>query len=105
MRMTAPLQEIEFSNGGHVALNLSAQSVSGDMVIDEISSLSLSIADGSSYTGAINSDNASGSVAVTLDDSSTWTLTGDSYVTSFTGDLSQVDLNGYALYVNGEAVA
>ena len=34
----------------------------------------------------------------------TWTLTGDSYVSSFTGDLNNVNLNGYTLYVNGVAV-
>ena len=54
-------------------------------------------------TGAITSDSVS-SVTVNLDSDSTWTLTGDSYVTAFNGDLSNVDLNGYTLYVNGAAV-
>lgn len=43
-----------------------------------------------------------GTVKVTLDDTSTWTLTADSYVTSFAGDLTNVTANGYHLYVNGE---
>ena len=45
-----------------------------------------------------------GTVAVTLDATSTWTLTGDSYIAEFNGDLANVDRNGYTLYVNGEAV-
>jgi len=54
-------------------------------------------------TGAILSDSVS-SVTVNLDSASTWTLTGDSYVSAFNGDLSNVNLNGYTLYVNGVAV-
>ena len=46
-----------------------------------------------------------GTVSLTLDDTSSWTLTGDSYVTSFTGDASQIISNGYTLYVNGVALA
>ena len=91
-------------NGGHVTMNLSGQSASGDIVVDEVSSLSLSLTAGSDYTGAINADGAAGSVSVSLEDGSTWTLTGDSWVDSFDGDLSQVDLNGHTLYVSGEAV-
>ena len=45
-----------------------------------------------------------GTVFVTLDSDSTWTLTGDSYITSFTGDASNVISNGYTLYVNGVAL-
>ena len=43
-------------------------------------------------------------MTVNLDSQSTWTLTGDSSVTEFSGDLSRVNLNGYTLYINGEAV-
>ena len=51
---------------------------------------------------AIRSDRGGGTVNVTLDDTSTWTLTADSYVTSFTGELANITANGYHLYVNGE---
>ena len=36
-----------------------------------------------------------------LDSTSTWTLTADTYITSFEGDVSNVIGNGYTLYVNG----
>ena len=45
-----------------------------------------------------------GTVSVTLDSTSTWTLTGDSYVTEFNGDAANVVSNGYTLYVNGTAL-
>jgi hypothetical protein len=41
---------------------------------------------------------------VTLDGTSTWALTGDTYITSFTGDAANVVSNGYTLYVNGVAL-
>ena len=47
---------------------------------------------------------AVGTVNVTLDSSSVWTLTGDVYITSFSGDASCVVSNGYTLYVNGTAL-
>ena len=40
---------------------------------------------------------------VDLAEGTTWTLTGDSYVSSLTGDTAGIDLNGHTLYVDGEA--
>ena len=51
----------------------------------------------------INSENA-GEVNLVLDKSSTITLTGDTYVKSLTNadsSNSNIDTNGYKLYVNG----
>ena len=73
------------------ALNASAQELSGAIKVGSNSSLTLKLTDGSSFEGYIDGKitNASGAtvstevgtVSVTLDASSTWTLTGDSYVT------------------------
>ena len=93
----------EGSNGGQVTLNASGQTIDGDMVVDEVSNLNLYLADGSSFVGAINTDGQAGGVYVDLSGGSTWTLTGDSYITSLTCDADSIDLNGYTLYVNGEA--
>ena len=92
------------SNGGNVTLTTSQQTMEGNITVDDISTLDMTLSDSSSFTGAINTSGAAGEVNVTLDDTSTWTLTGDSYVTSFNGDLSQIVSNGYQLYVNGSAV-
>ena len=93
------------SNGGNAAVNMSSQSASGDITVDTASSLKLSLADNSDYSGAINGTDEEGDVSVSIEDGSTWTLTGDSYISSFDGDYSSVNLNGYTLYVNGTAVA
>lgn len=39
-----------------------------------------------------------------LDETSTWTLAADTFVTSFEGDITNVIANGYTLYVDGNAV-
>ena len=95
----------EGSNGGHVTMNASSQNIDGDMIVDEVSSLNLYLKDNSSFSGAINSDGASGDVYVEIEDGSTWTLTGDSYITSLTCSAGSINLNGHKLYVNGEEYA
>ncbi len=41
---------------------------------------------------------------MTLDENSTWTLTGDSYIAAFEGDLGHVMTNGYQLYIDGAVI-
>ena len=94
----------EGANGGDVTLTADSQEFTGNILVDEISSMALTMKNGTSYEGAINPDGDGGTVDVTLDDNSTWTLTGDSYITSFDGDASNITANGYHLYVNGEQV-
>lgn len=95
----------EGSNGGTCAVNLTEQTISGDIMVDSISKMDMTISNSSSYTGAINSaGTTASSLSVTIDDSSTWSLTGDSYITKFNGSMDQVKLNGYKLYVNGTAM-
>ena len=104
-----------WSGGSNTAvLNASSQELNGAVLVGSNSELTLNLSDGSSFTGYVdgNITNAkgtvvstqTGSVSVTLDATSTWTLTADSYVTSFTGDASNVISNGYTLYVNGTAL-
>ena len=95
----------EGSNGGHVTMNASSQNIAGDMIVDEVSSLNLYLKNNSSFSGAINSDGAGGDVYVEIEDGSTWTLTGDSYITSLTCSAGSINLNGHKLYVNGEEYA
>ena len=104
-----------WSGGSNEAtLNASAQKLSGAVKVGSNSTLTLILTNGSSFEGYIDGEitNASGTtvsteagtVAVTLDSTSTWTLTGDSYVTEFNGDAANVISNGYTLYVNGVAL-
>lgn len=87
-------------NGGTATVNLSNQEVSGNIVVDGVSSVTLNIKGGSSYTGTIENK---GTAKVYLEAGSTWTLTGDSNVSSLDGDTSGINLNGHTLYVNGVA--
>jgi hypothetical protein len=94
------------SNGGTVTLNMTNQKVTGNIVVDSISKLTMNLASGSSFSGAINSENA-GEVTLVLDSSSSITLTGDTYVKSLTNadtTNSNIHTNGYKLYVNGTLV-
>ncbi len=92
----------EGSNGGHVNMTASSQEINGDMVVDEVSELNLYMKDNSTFTGAINSDGAAGSVYVEIEEGSKWVLTGDSYITSLTCGADAIDLNGFTLHVGDE---
>ena len=100
--------------GNQAEVNAISQVLEGSILVGDNASLSLSLSEGSSFTGSISGEITNsrgetvstqvGEVSVTLDGDSTWTLTGDSYVTSFTGDAAQVISGGYTLYVNGVAL-
>ena len=94
------------SNGGNVTLNAESQTLEGDIEIDNISTLTMNLIS-SCYTGTINADNSAKSIALKLDTNSSITLTGDSYVTSLEdsdSSYSNINFNGYKLYVGGEKI-
>ncbi|MCM1157805.1 MAG: hypothetical protein NC300_03855 [Bacteroidales bacterium] len=91
------------SNGADMCLFATAQQLNGKIIVDEISSLSLTLSEESSFEGSINEEQEGGEVNVVLEGGSTWKLTGDSYITSFEGSLEQIDSNGYTLYIDGTA--
>ena len=94
-------------NGGKVVLNAKNQKINGDILVDNISTLDLSLKNGSSYSGIINGDNTAKTIKITLDSNSSITLTGDSYITSLEdadSSYSNINFNGYKLYVNGTPI-
>ena len=104
-----------WSGGSNIAtLKAITQKLFGAIKVGSDSSLTLELTNGSSFEGSIDGSivNAKGetvstevgTVSVTLDSTSTWTLTGDSSVTEFNGDAANVISNGYTLYVNGVAL-
>ena len=104
-----------WSGAGNVAtLNARGQTLEGLLLVGSDATLTLNLAEGSSFLGTVSGviTNAKGDVIstevgqvhVTMDESSTWTLTGDAYITSFSGDAANVIANGYTLYVNGVAL-
>src|SRR5574344_2106568 len=95
------------SNGGNVTLNMSNQKVTGNIIVDNISSLNMSLTSGSVLTGCIDNSNQASKVSLSLSNDSIFVLTGNSYVDTLSDTLtdnSNIYLNGYTLYVNGKAV-
>ena len=96
------------------ALNASNQALAGTILVGSDSTLNLNLTEGSSFEGTVSGEitNAKGTVIstevgtvnVTLDATSIWTLTADTYITSFEGNMENVISNGYTLYVNGTAL-
>lgn len=75
--------------------------------MDSISTLDMSMSSTSYYEGSINNDNNAKEVKLSLDKSSKIKLTGDSYITSLDNKdstNSNIDFNGYKLYVSGKAI-
>ena len=88
-----------WSNGWDVTLKLINQDVDWDIIVDSISSLDMSITNGSSFKWAINTDNQSQDITVTLDSTSTWTLTADTYITKLNNNWWTINYNGHKLVV------
>ena len=91
------------SNGAQVELTADDQVLTGKIVVDSISTLNLTLQNGSSFTGTINIvDNAEGGTAVednavvTIGSGCTWTLTGDCTITSLTNN-GTINFNGYTI--------
>ena len=94
------------NNAGNVTLNATNQTLKGKIKADKISEVSINLKS-SKYNGAINTNNKAKKVTLTLDKNSKLKLTGDTYVTSLNNSdktNSNIDLNGYKLYVNGKAI-
>ncbi len=104
-----------WSGASNIAtLNADGQALQGMILVGDDSTLNLNLSNGSAFEGAISGEitNAKGSavsseigtVHVTLDETSTWALTADTSITSFSGNAENVISNGYTLYVNGTAL-
>ena len=101
-----------FSYGSGTTVNISEsmitttadnQTLSGDIVVDTISTLNMKLTGGSTFTGTINIvDNAqngtavSNNAVVTIESGCTWTLTGDCVITSLTNS-GTINFNGYTI--------
>ena len=67
----------------------------------------MKLTNGSDYTGKINGNNTAKNITLSLDSTSKIKLTGDTYVTTLEdadSSYSNINFNGYKLYVNGIAI-
>ncbi|WP_407415191.1 hypothetical protein [Methanobrevibacter sp.] len=84
------------SNGGSVELNTNNEDINGNVIVDSISSLTWNMQN-TKFSGAINS---TGTTNVVIDSGSTWTLTGDSTVSSLEVN-GNIEYGEYTLTING----
>ncbi|MCH4178413.1 MAG: hypothetical protein LKF47_00920 [Megasphaera sp.] len=91
------------TNGGDFTFTADQQTLSGNVLANGISKVSLILQNGSTWTGAVNGDNAAEVAAVSLDASSVWTVNGTCYITAFTDadtTLANITGNGNTIYYN-----
>ena len=91
-----------------------SQALTGTILVGDNSTLNLTLTNGSSFGGTFSGEitnakdetvsSETGTVSVTLDETSTWTLTADTWIAEFSGNAESVIGNGYTLYVNGTAL-
>ncbi len=91
------------ANGANVSFAASSQTLKGDIVVDTISTLNMTLAKSSTFNGTINIvDNVAGGTAVsdnavvTIESGSVWNLTGDCTVSSLTNH-GTINFNGYTI--------
>ena len=101
-----------WSGASNVAtLNASGQNLTGKILVGSDSSLTINLSNGATssvnFSGDITNSSGNtvssslGTVNLNLDDTSKIYLSGDTYITSFSGTAANVITNGYNFYVNG----
>ncbi len=96
------------SNGSNLVVTADSQTVEGSIVADAISTVKMTLKNASTLTGAINGDNTAKVMALSLDASSIWNVTGDSYLTTIVNediDLSNIIDNGHNVYYDSSQSA
>ena len=91
------------SNGAQVEFTADGQDINGDIIVDSIYTLDMTLTNGSCFTGRISiAANLTGSAPVennaviTIGEGCTWKLTGDCTITSLTNN-GTIDFNGYTI--------
>ncbi len=91
------------SNGAQAEFTADGQTLSGDIIVDSISTLTMTLKNGSAFTGTINVvENAEGgaavenNAAVTIEEGCTWTLTGDCTLSTLVNN-GTINFNGHTI--------
>lgn len=95
-------------NGATVTFNSDSETLTGNIICDSISLISVSLKNNTTLNSAINNENKLANVSVTLDSSSKWNVTADSYVKTITDSdttLANINSNGHNVYYDSSASA
>lgn len=91
------------ANGANVTFNAQSQILAGDITVDEISTLKLSLTEGACLTGSISIvENTAGgeiegdNIAVSIGEGCTWCLTGDSVISTLE-NAGTIEFNGHTI--------
>ena len=87
-----------------------SQTLAGNLVADNLSSITLTLQKDSTWTGTINGDHTAKSARLTMDATTSWYVTGDSTLTCLTdpGEIydtivANITGNGYTVYYDASA--
>ena len=89
------------SNGGELTFNANDEILDGNIIVDSISSLNMTLSS-TSYIGVINPSDDFGQTDLVIDSGSDWTLDGDSHISSLENN-GEINYEGHTLYVDGVA--
>jgi hypothetical protein len=98
------------SNGGKVTFTASGTALTGNVIVDDISTAAVSLTDASTLSGEINNAATGETVSLALDSTSNWTVTGTSYLTTLTGlelngtTVTNIVGNGHCVYYSGSTI-
>jgi len=96
------------SNGGRLTFKADGEVLTGDIVCDNISSVTAILQNKTTLKGTINAEGTAKVMALTLDTTSIWEVTGTSYLTSLTDQdvtLANIHDNGHTIYYDAKADA
>jgi hypothetical protein len=89
------------SNGGRLTFRADGESLIGDIVIDNISSVTAALQNKTTLKGTINKEDTAKVMSLALDETSVWEVTGTSYLTCLTDKdvtLTNIHDNGHIIY-------
>jgi hypothetical protein len=98
------------SNGGKVTFTASGTALTGNVIVDDISTAAVSLTDASTLSGEVNNAATGETVSLALDSTSNWTVTGTSYLTTLTGlelngtTVTNIVGNGHCVYYSGSTI-
>lgn len=72
-------------NGGHLTMTTEEQTLSGNIEVNDISSIALTLGKATALTGGVNSAATAGTVELTLNEGSEWTVAADSSIDKLDG--------------------
>ena len=100
----------EDNEGGVLNVSLSGMDLSGNVIVDSTSKVSVELRDSSKLSGAINSERTAYNANLSMDSSSNWNVTADSYLTKFADadgisgtSITNITGNGFIVYYNNNA--